>query len=132
MKKILFVCVENSCRSQMAEGFANSLANGKLIAYSSGSRPSGQINPDAIYVMNEIGIDISRNQSKGFSELPEKKFDHVITMGCKDTCPFIPAESHIDWDIKDPKGRGIDFFREVREEIRKKVEKIIKDILPEE
>ena len=105
MKKILFVCVENSCRSQIAEGFAKTLGKGIVAAYSAGSRPSGVVNPNAIKVMKEAGIDISYQISNGFNDLPTKEFDYAITLGCQDTCPFVPAEKHISWQIEDPKDK---------------------------
>ncbi len=92
MKNILFVCIENSCRSQMAEGWARFFAKGLVEIYSAGSKPSGKINPDAAHVMAEAGVDISSQKSKGFNELPIKKFDYVITMGCKDVCALVPAD----------------------------------------
>jgi len=127
--KILFVCVENSCRSQMAEGFARyygkemSLrAKSEAISvYSAGSRPSGVINPMAVDVMKEKGIDISNQKSKGLDALPRDDFDFVITMGCGDNCPTVSAKKRIEWRIKDPKGASIEVFREVRDEIEKKV-----------
>ena len=128
MKKVLFVCIENSCRSQIAEGFAKSLGKNVIEAYSAGSRPSGKVNPAAIQVMREIGIDISGQKSKGFLELPVKEFDYVITLGCQDICPFVPACEHIEWQISDPKDKGIDFFRKVRDEIKSEVEKIIQNV----
>ena len=109
-KKILFVCVENSCRSQMAEGIARHLGKGILEVYSAGSKPKSEVDPNAIKVMQEIGIDISSYKSKGFNEVPIRNFDYVITLGCKDVCPFFPAEKHIEWNIDDPKGKDIDFF----------------------
>ena len=125
MKKALFVCIENSCRSQMADGFAKVFGQGKIESYSAGSRPSGKVNPDAIKVMQEAGVDISEASSKGFSDLPVKQFDYVITMGCQDTCPFVPAKEHIDWQITDPKGKDLDFFRKTRDEIKDKVTNFI-------
>lgn len=127
MKKVLFVCVENSCRSQIADGFAKVLGNGKIESYSAGSRPSGKVNPDAIKTMQEVGIDISGAQSKGFSDLGLKAFDYVITMGCQDVCPFFPAEKHIDWQIEDPKGKGEEFFRKTRDLIKEKVDLLIRE-----
>jgi len=121
MKKVLFVCVENSCRSQMADGFAKVFGQGQIESYSAGSRPSSKVNPDAITVMQEAGVDISTARTKGFSDLPVKQFDYLITMGCQDTCPFVPAKEHIDWQITDPKGKDLDFFRKTRDEIREKV-----------
>jgi arsenate reductase (thioredoxin) len=124
-KRVLFVCVENSCRSQMAEGLAKEFVQDKVAAYSAGSNPSGLVNPDAVAVMKEIGIDISNQKSKGFLDLPYQKFDYIITMGCKDVCPFYPAQEKIDWQITDPKGKGLDFFREIRNLIK---DAIIKDL----
>ncbi len=124
MKKILFICIENSCRSQMAEGFANFYGKDKLAAYSAGSKPSGKVNNLAIKVMAEKGIDISGAKSKGFNELLTKEFDYVVGMGCKDACPLIPAKNHIEWNISDPKGKDIAFFRKTRDGIEAKVRKI--------
>jgi len=129
MKKVLFVCVENSCRSQMAEGFARAFGKGIIEVYSAGSKPSGRINPLAIEVMCEVGIDISGNFSKGFNELPVKDFDYVVTLGCQDICPLFPADKHIKWQIDDPKGKNIEFFRKVRNDISFKVTELIKSIL---
>ncbi|MEK6591428.1 MAG: arsenate reductase ArsC [Nitrospinota bacterium] len=129
--KLLFICVENSCRSQMAEGFARSVMvspgtkSGRRIpqieVYSAGSMPSGIVNPIAVAVMKEKGINISAQTSKGFNALPEGEFDITITMGCGDECPSIPAKKRINWQIRDPKGSPIEVFREVRDEIEKKV-----------
>jgi len=127
-KKILFVCVENSCRSQMAQGLANNFYKEAIDAYSAGSRPSGKINPDAIEVMKEIGIDISKQGSKGFGDLPVKDFDYVITLGCKDVCPFFPAKASREWTIPDPKGKDIEFFRKTRDRVKEEIEKLIEEI----
>ncbi|MBI3584484.1 MAG: arsenate reductase ArsC [Nitrospinae bacterium] len=132
--KLLFVCVENSCRSQIAEGFARyygkemSLrAKSEAISvYSAGSRPSGDINPMAVDVMEEKGIDISNQKSKGLDALSRDDFDFVITMGCGDNCPTVSAKKMIEWQIKDPKGASIEVFREVRDEIEKKVLELLR------
>ncbi len=121
MPKILFVCIENSCRSQMAEGFARFFGKGKIEVFSAGSRPSGNVNHKAVEVMKEIGIDIGRQESKGFDALPYKEFDLLVTMGCGDECPFVPAKKRIDWKITDPKGKPVESFREVRDQIKEKV-----------
>jgi len=118
MKKVLFVCVGNSCRSQMAEGFARFFGGGMLEPYSAGSRPFGRVDPIAIKVMKEAGIDISSQRSKGFDELGVKEFDMVITLGCGDVCPFVPAKKHVNWQIEDPKGGEIEHFRMIRDRIR--------------
>ncbi len=131
MKKVLFVCVENSCRSQMAEGFARELGEGIVEAYSAGSRPSGKVSPDSIIVMLEGGIAIGKNGSKGFFDLPVKDFDYVVTMGCGDVCPFAPGKRHLDWHIEDPKGKAIEFFCKTRDQIKEKVTSLINEIKAE-
>ena len=123
--RILFVCVENSCRSQIAEGFAKKYGGDKVEVYSAGSKPSGLVNPDAVEVMKEAGIDISGQVSKGFERLPYNKFDLIVTMGCQDVCPFFPAKEKIDWQIEDPKGKGMEVFRKVRDEIGEKVKWLV-------
>jgi arsenate reductase len=128
MIKILFICVENSCRSQMAEGFARHFGKDVVEAYSAGSRPSGVVNARAVEVMQEAGIDISAAESKGFNQLPVKKFNFVITLGCYDICSFVPAGKHIEWQIEDPKGKDIEIFRKIRDEVRDKVKKMIEEI----
>ncbi|MBI5213423.1 MAG: arsenate reductase ArsC [Nitrospirae bacterium] len=124
MKKVLFVCVENSCRSQMAEGFVRLFGGGIFESYSAGSKPSGKVDHMAVEVMKEAGIDISSQKSKGFNDLSVKEFDMVITLGCGDVCPFVPAKEHIEWKIDDPKGKDIDFFRIVRDQIKDRVKRL--------
>ncbi len=128
MKKILFVCVENSCRSQMAEGFAKKLGQGKIEAFSAGSNPSGKVEEMAIRVMKEKGIDISGQRPKGFGDLKEKDFDYVVTMGCGDVCPFVPAKERIEWDILDPKGKSIEAFRNTRDVIEREIRQFIENL----
>jgi arsenate reductase len=128
MKKVLFVCVKNSCRSQMAEGFAKKLGQGKIEAFSAGSNPSGQVEKRTIEVMQEKGIDISDQQSKGFEDLEEKDFDYVVTLGCGDVCPFVPARQRIEWDVPDPKGKSIQAFRKTRDEIERKVREFLNNL----
>lgn len=127
-KQVLFACVENSCRSQIAEGFANTLGEDVLIAYSAGSNPLGMVDHLAIQVMREEGIDISGAISKGFENLADKEFDFVIGMGCNDICPFLPNKEYRQWRIEDPAGEELAFFREVRDEIRKNVESLINEL----
>ena len=123
--KILFVCVGNSARSQMAEGFARFYGEQEYDAYSAGSKPEKEVNPNAIAAMKEAGIDISKNKPKSFSEVPKVKFDFVVKMGCKDVCPFFPAVREIEWKIEDPKGGGIEDFRKARDEIEAKVKYLL-------
>ena len=120
-KRVLFVCIENSCRSQMAEAFAYLYAQDLIQAYSAGSRPSGWINPKAITVMAELGYGLDSHTSKSLLEIPNIEYDYVITMGCGDECPFIPAEFHEDWDIPDPKMLPLEQFRQVRDQIGARV-----------
>lgn len=115
---LLFVCVENSCRSQMAEGFARSVAAGRVEAASAGSLPSGQVNPRAVQFMAERGIDLTVQASKGLNDLPASvTWDFVVTMGCGDACPFVPARERLDWDLPDPKHLDDAGFRAVRDRI---------------
>ncbi len=114
---LLFVCIENSNRSQMAEGFARKLGRGRVSAHSAGSRPSGRINPRAIAFMNELGIDLTVQSSKGLGDLPAVEWDVIVTMGCGDACPSLPAKHRLDWALPDPKHLPDDGFREVRDRI---------------
>lgn len=123
-KRVLFVCIENSGRSQMAEAFAHLNAPDSIQAFSAGSRPSGQVNPMAIKTMAELGYDLNGQHSKSLSEVPQDRYDYVITMGCGDECPFIPADHHEDWDIPDPKSLPLDEFRKVRDLIGERVKEL--------
>jgi len=120
--KLLFVCVENSNRSQMAEAFAR--MNGAE-AYSAGSRPSGVVNPKAIAAMRERGYDMSTHGSKSLQQIPEGEYDYVVTMGCGDECPFIPARNREDWELPDPKHLEPAEFNKVRDEIERRVKDLI-------
>lgn len=126
MKKVLFVCVENSNRSQMAEAFAKIHGKGKIESYSSGSRPSGIVNPKAIAAMKELGYDLTTHQSKSLNEIPQIKYDYAITMGCGDECPFVQAEHRDDWKLDDPKNLDPKEFNKVRDEIEQRVQELIK------
>lgn len=124
-KKVLFVCIENSNRSQMAEAFARILDK-NIAAYSAGSKPSGKINPKAIDSMKELGYDLSRHHSKSLDEVKTfSPFDAVVTMGCGDACPWMPAKKFIDWDIPDPRTMNEDEFREVRGLVERKVKELL-------
>ena len=125
-KKLLFVCIENSNRSQMSEAFARILGGANVDAYSAGSRPSGVVNPKAIAAMKELGYDLSKHKSKSLNEVEgSAPFDAVITMGCGDACPWIPAKKFIDWEIPDPKNLPPDEFNKVRDEIKNKVAELL-------
>ncbi|HLG36000.1 MAG TPA: arsenate reductase ArsC [Bacteroidia bacterium] len=138
MKNILFVCIENSNRSQMAEAFAKIHGKDIVNAFSAGSRPSGKINPKAIEAMSIINYDLTTHKSKSTNELieieqylPAGRFDYVITMGCGDECPFIPAKHREDWNIPDPKEMPMKDFIGVRTMIEDKVKLLLQKILKE-
>jgi arsenate reductase len=125
-KKILFVCVENSNRSQMSQAFAMLHGGNKVEAYSAGSNPSGSINPKAIAAMKELGYDLSTHHSKSLEEIKAfAPFDAVVTMGCGDACPWMPAKRFIDWQIPDPRNMNEEDFRAVRNEIEEKVKELM-------
>jgi arsenate reductase (thioredoxin) len=121
MKRLLFVCVENSNRSQIAQAFAKMLGGDTVEAYSAGSKPSGVVNPKAIAAMKELGYDLAAHESKSLDALPNVEFDYVATMGCGDACPWIKAKARGDWSIPDPKHMEPDEFRQVRDLIRSNV-----------
>jgi len=121
VKRVLFVCVENANRSQMAEAFARILGGKSVEACSAGSHPSGKVNPKAVEAMRELGYDLSVHGSKSLDELPDVAFDFVATMGCGDACPMVRAKQRADWSIPDPKHLPPDEFRVVRDLIQDKV-----------
>jgi|TARA_B100001113_G_scaffold160012_1_gene130825 protein-tyrosine-phosphatase len=121
MKKVVFLCVENSCRSQIAEAFANIHGKEKILAFSAGSKPSGTINPKAISLMTELNYDLSTHQSIHVDKLPDVEIDAMISMGCGDSCPSIRAKERIEWDIPDPKEMEYQDFKEVIKNIERKV-----------
>ena len=121
MKSILFVCVENSNRSQMAEAFARMHGGGRVEAASAGSRPSGRINPKAIEAMKELGYDLTAHSSKGLDAFNGKAVDVAVTMGCGDECPLVLAARREDWQIPDPREMSPTEFRGVRDLVEKKV-----------
>ena len=120
MKRVLFVCVENSNRSQMAEAFARIHGGNEVEALSAGSRPSGQVNPKAVRFMAELGYDLSIHASKALQDI-DGEFDAVITMGCGDKCPWVPARRREDWELPDPKHMDDEGYRAVRDEISGRV-----------
>jgi len=126
--RIIFVCVENSNRSQMAEAFAHIHAGDRVEAFSSGSRPSGRVNPKAIAAMKEIGYDLAAHQSKGLDEFNGKPFDAAVTMGCGDECPLVLAKRRVDWQIPDPKELPPDQFNEIRDLIESKVKELLAEL----
>lgn len=127
MKKVAFICVHNSCRSQMAEGWAKALGKGILEVYSAGTETYGAVKPLAIEAMREVGIDISDQHPKLITEIPNS-VDILITMGCNVNCPYIPNAHMEDWGLEDPSGGSIEDFRASRDAIKQKVEQLIEQI----
>ena len=125
--KVAFVCTGNSCRSQMAEGFAGYFGSDVLEIYSAGTHPAAEINPNAIEVMKEIGIDISDQYPKTLDDIPFE-LDVLITMGCGVVCPFVMNKHEEDWGLPDPVGKPIEEFREVRDLIKEKVQLLIENV----
>jgi protein-tyrosine-phosphatase len=124
-KRVVFVCVENSNRSQMAEAFARMYGSERVEAFSAGSQPSGRINPKAVEAMQELGYDLGRHHSKGLSNLPDGEYEYAVTMGCGDSCPTLKARHREDWNIPDPKEMPPEQFRVVRDLIGQKVKELI-------
>ena len=130
--RYLFVCVENSCRSQMAEAFARMLGADRVEAHSAGSSPSGIVNPKAVASMSEVGYDLSAHDSTAIDDAPPGPYAAVVTMGCGDACPHVPAERREDWAITDPKDMPPEEFRLVRDEIRTRVARLLSETVEAE
>ena len=127
--QVLFVCVHNAGRSQMAAGFMKALSNGKVEVLSAGSAPKDSINPIAVTAMAEIGIDISNNIPKVLTPESVQASDVVITMGCGDACPFYPGKRYEDWVLEDPAGKDIEKVRKIRDEIKNRVESLLSELI---
>ncbi|NNC86713.1 MAG: arsenate reductase ArsC [Bacteroidia bacterium] len=125
MKRVLFVCVENSNRSQMAEAFAKMHFSNSFDSYSAGSKASGVINPKAIQAMKELGYDLHSHSSVAVDHLPDVEFDFVVGMGCGDECPYVPAKQRIEWDIPDPKHMEPEDFNQIRDLIERRVKELL-------
>ena len=123
---VLFVCVANSCRSQMAEAIAKSLVGDRWEIWSAGSQPGGGVHPVAVKMMAELGLDVSKHYSKGVGQVPPRTWDYVVTMGCGDSCPTVPAKQCLDWEIPDPTGMLSDEARGVRAKLHALIEGLIK------
>ena len=127
MKTVLFICVHNSGRSQMAEAFFNQLAKGKAHAISAGSSPGDKVNPVVIEAMREVGIDISQNKPKLLTPEMTENIDKAVTMGCEQVCPYTEAET-IGWDLEDPEGKSLEQVRIIRDVIKEKVTRLVDEI----
>ena len=128
-KTVLFVCVHNAGRSQMAAGFMKAIGKEKVNVLWAGSVPKDQINPVAVEVMKEVGIDISNNQPKILTTESVKESDVVITMGCGDACPIFPGRRYEDWQLEDPAGKDLETVRKIRDEIKSRIEALLSEIV---
>lgn len=126
---VLFVCVHNAGRSQMAAGFLRDIAGDRIEVRSAGSMPADQINPIAVEAMAELGIDITAEQPKVLTTEAVQASDVVITMGCGDACPFFPGKRYEDWKLDDPSGQGIDAVRPIRDDIRARIEQLVSELV---
>ena len=127
---VLFVCVHNAGRSQMAAAFLAHLSQGAIEVRSAGSEPADQVNPAAVAAMAELGIDIAAEKPKILTDQAVRGSDVVVTMGCGDTCPFYPGKRYEDWILEDPAGQGVEAVRPIRDEIRRRVEGLIAELVP--
>ena len=127
---VLFVCIHNAGRSQMAAGYMTALSNGAVDVRSGGSEPGNEINPTAILAMAEEGIDISQAVPQLMTTAQVQASDVVITMGCGDVCPIFPGKRYEDWELVDPKGKGLDEVRPIRDDIKARIQKLLAEILP--
>ena len=129
---VLFVCVHNAGRSQMAAGFLTHLGRGQVEVRSAGSIPGDQVNPSAVAAMAEVGIDISAQRPKILTTDAVQASDVVITMGCGDACPIFPGKRYLDWDLDDPAGQGVEAVRTIRDEIQSRVQALLVELLPDQ
>ena len=127
--EVLFVCVHNAGRSQMAAGLLQQIADGRIAVISAGSEPADQLNPAVVEAMNEIGIDISAERPKKLEDGMVGESDVVITMGCGDACPIFPGKRYEDWDLEDPSGKDLETVRRIRDEIRDRVEALTRSLI---
>ncbi|GAX54940.1 arsenate reductase ArsC [Streptomyces olivochromogenes] len=128
LASVLFVCVHNAGRSQMAAGFLSHLAGDRIEVRSAGSMPGEQVNPAAVEAMREVGVDIAGRQPKLLTTEAVRASDYVITMGCGDACPVFPGKRYLDWALEDPAGKGVESVRPIRDEIKARVENLISEI----
>ncbi|HET9871461.1 MAG TPA: arsenate reductase ArsC [Propionibacteriaceae bacterium] len=129
---VLFVCVHNAGRSQMAAAFLSHLGKGRIEVRSAGSQPAERVNPAAVQAMAEVGIDITAEKPKILTDQAVRESDVVITMGCGDTCPFYPGKRYEDWVLEDPAGKGVESVRPIRDQIRARVEALVADLVSEQ
>jgi arsenate reductase len=129
---ILFLCIHNAGRSQMAAGFARKFGGAAVTIHSAGSAPGEMLNPAVLEAMDEVGIDISRESPRKLTDEMAEDADVIVTMGCGDACPYYPQKRYVDWDLADPSGQGIDAVREIRDDIESRVRSLLTELLTEE
>ena len=129
MPGILFLCIHNAGRSQMAAGFARVIGDGRIDVYSGGSEPADHVNPMAVDAMREVGIDIAGFTPQKFTDELLHRVDVVVTMGCGDTCPYVPGKRYVDWPLDDPKGQPLEVVRRIRDDIRGRVEALVAELI---
>lgn len=127
---VLFLCIHNAGRSQMAAGWLRTLGGDRVSVWSAGSAPGAGLNPTAVEAMSEVGIDITGNAPQRWTEEMLQAVDVVVTMGCGDECPYVPGKRYLDWPLDDPAGQDLAFVRRVRDEIRERVEALLAEIAP--
>ncbi|MEY4224374.1 MAG: hypothetical protein RIS33_1308 [Actinomycetota bacterium] len=128
MAGVLFLCIHNAGRSQMAAGFARSIGGGRVEVFSGGSEPAEHVNPMAVEAMREVGIDVAGFTPQKFTDELLHRVDVVVTMGCGDTCPYVPGKRYIDWPLDDPKGQPLEVVRRIRDDIRSRVEALVAEL----
>ena len=128
MPGILFLCIHNAGRSQMAAGFARVIGDGRIDVYSGGSEPADHVNPMAVNAMREVDIDIAGFTPQKFTDELLHRVDVVVTMGCGDTCPYVPGKRYVDWPLDDPKGQPLEVVRRIRDDIRGRVEALVAEL----
>lgn len=126
---VLFLCVHNAGRSQMAAGFMRTLGGDSVEVFSAGSEPAASLNPSAVEAMREVGIDIATETPRRWTEEMIGSVDVVVTMGCGDTCPFVPGTRYVDWEIEDPAGKGLDLVRPIRDELERRVKALLAELV---
>lgn len=129
MPGILFLCIHNAGRSQMAAGFARVIGDGRIDVYSGGSEPADHVNPMAVDAMREVDIDIAGFTPQKFTDELLHRVDVVVTMGCGDTCPYVPGKRYVDWPLDDPKGQPLEVVRRIRDDIRGRVEALVAELI---
>jgi arsenate reductase (thioredoxin) len=126
--RVLFVCLHNAGRSQMSEAIFNELAEGRHSAESAGTTPAERVHPEVVEAMRELGAELAERRPRGLTLEAAEHADLVVTMGCGDECPYIPGKRYLDWDLRDPKGQPLERVREIRDEIRGRVERLIEEL----